>query len=236
MEGTLNISSFEDFLKTLGYDQLMRGGKSRITGYLSWPGGPLDYSKEVIEGKLSINVEKGAYLEGKPGTAGRILGLLNMNALARRISFDFSDVSDKGYEFEKIQGDFRITRGNAYTDNLIAQSPSAKILVTGRVGLAAEDYDQKVLVVPEISATLPIAGAAVAGPAGAAVAWVGQKLLGSQINKVTAMSYTVTGSWSDPVIKKSELSDNTLENLKNLFGLEDESKMAIPEVKDEQAH
>ncbi len=236
MEGTLDISSFEDFLKMLGYDQLMRGGKARISGYLSWPGGPSDYSKDVIEGKLSIKVEKGAYLEGKPGTAGRILGLLNMNALARRISLDFTDVSDKGYEFEKIKGDFRITRGNAYTDNFMVQAPSAKILVTGRVGLAAEDYDEKVLVVPEISATLPIAGAAVAGPAGAAVAWVGQKLLGSQLNKVTAMSYTVTGSWYDPVIKKDELSYNTLENLKNLFGLEDESKMLMPEVKEEQTH
>ncbi len=236
MEGTLDISYFEDFLDMLGYDQLMRGGKARISGYLSWPGGPADYSKDVIEGKLSIKVEKGAYLEGKPGAAGRILGLLNMNALARRISLDFTDVSDEGYEFEKIKGDFRITRGNAYTDNFMVQAPSAKILVTGRVGLAAEDYDEKVLVVPEISATLPIAGAAVAGPAGAAVAWVGQKLLGSQLNKVTAMSYTVTGSWYDPVIKKGELSDNTLENLKNLFGLEDESKMIMPEVKEEHTH
>ena len=236
MEGTLDISSFEDFLNMLGYDQLMRGGKARISGYLSWPGGPADYSKDVIEGKVSIKVEKGTYLEGKPGTAGRILGLLNMNALVRRISFDFTDVSDKGFEFEKIKGDFRITRGNAYTDNFMVQAPSAKILVTGRVGLAAEDYDEKVLVVPEISATLPIAGAAVAGPAGAAVAWVGQKLLGSQLNKVTAMSYTVKGSWSDPVIKKDELSDNALENLKNLFGLEDESKMVMPEVEKEEVH
>ncbi len=236
MEGTLDISSFENFLDMLGYDQLMRGGKARISGYLSWPGGPADYSKDVIEGKLSIKVEKGAYLEGKLGAAGRILGLLNMNALARRISLDFTDVSDEGYEFEKIKGDFRITRGNAYTDNFMVQAPSAKILVTGRMGLAAEDYDEKVLVVPEISATLPIAGAAVAGPAGAAVAWVGQKLLGSQLNKVTAMSYTVTGSWYDPVIKKGELSDNTLENLKNLFGLEDESKIIMPEVKEEHTH
>ena len=236
MEGTLDISSFEDFLNMLGYDQLMRGGKARISGYLGWPGGPADYSKDVIEGKVSIKVEKGTYLEGKPGAAGRILGLLNMNALVRRISFDFSDVSDKGFEFEKIKGDFRITGGNAYTDNFTVKAPSTKILVTGRVGLVAEDYDEKVLVVPEISATLPIAGAAVAGPAGAAVAWVGQKLLGSQLNKVTAMSYTVKGRWSDPVIKKDELSDNALENLKNLFGLEDKSKIIMPEVKEEQAH
>ncbi len=231
LEGTLKISSFEDFLTMAGYDQLMRGGKAKIFASLNWPGGPLDYSNDTIAGKLSIKVEKGAYLEGKPGAAGRVLGLLNMNALARRITLDFSDVSDKGFEFERIKGDFRISGGNAYTDNLRVLAPSAKILVTGRVGLTAEDYDEKVLVVPQISATLPIAGAAVAGPAGAAVAWVGQKLLGSQLNKVTAMSYTVKGSWSDPVIKKEKLSANALDNLKNLFGLEEKPEKSSLESK-----
>ena len=217
LEGSLKVSSFEEFLHLTGYDQLMRGGKAKISGYLSWPGGLNDLDKGTMDGKLAIEVEKGAYLEGKPGTAGRLLGLLNMNALARRISLDFSDVSDKGFEFDEIRGDFRIRGGNAYTDNLTVAAPSAKILVTGRVGMVAEDYDEKVLVVPELSATLPIAGAAVAGPAGAAVAWVGQKLLGSQLNKVTAMSYTVKGSWDNPVIKKDSMKATALENLKDLF-------------------
>lgn len=231
-EGNLEISSFEEFLKMAGYDQLMRGGKANVSGYLGWPGDLSSYNKQTLEGKLSIEVEKGAYLEGKPGAAGRVLGLLNMNALARRITLDFSDVSDKGFEFNEIKGDFRITRGNAYTDNLRVMAPSAKILVTGRVGLVAEDYDEKVVVVPEISATLPIAGAAVAGPAGAAVAWVGQKLLGSQLNKVTARSYTVKGNWYDPVIEKDELPGNALENIKSLFGIDSKSEQ-IPEQKNE---
>ncbi len=217
LEGALKVTSFEDFMHLAGYDQLMRGAKAKLSGYLRWPGGPKDLSKETMHGKLAIEVEQGAYLEGKPGTAGRLLGLLNMNALARRISLDFSDVSDKGFEFDEIKGDFRIRKGNAYTDNLTVVAPSAKILVTGRVGLVAEDYDEKVVVVPELSATLPIAGAAVAGPAGAAVAWVGQKLLGSQLNKVTAMSYTVQGTWDKPVIEKAHLKTTALDDLKELF-------------------
>ena len=82
------------------------------------------------------------------------------------------------------------------------------------------EVDQRVTVIPEVSSTLPIAGAAVAGPAGAAVAWVGQRLLGEHLNKVTAFDYTIKGNWNQLEIKKEKTSSNTLNNIKKLFGLE----------------
>lgn len=218
MEGDIQIPSLERLLGPLGFDQLIRGGEARGTGYVTWPGGLDDLDKQFLEGNINISVKNGAFLEGKPGTAGRLLGLLNMNALARRISLDFTDVSKKGYEFESIKGDFRINEGNAHTDNLRIRSPSTKILLTGRTGLVAEDFDQRVTVIPEVSATLPIAGAAVAGPAGAAVVWVGQKLLGERINQVTAFGYTVKGSWQEPVIERDRAGKKDLKNVLAAFG------------------
>jgi len=81
----------------LGNDQLIRDGQAEFSGYISWIGGLSDFSKETIEGKVNLQVEKGAWVEGKPGPAGRLLGLFNMNALTRRLSFDFSDVADEGF-------------------------------------------------------------------------------------------------------------------------------------------
>ncbi|MDX2506061.1 MAG: DUF3971 domain-containing protein [Gammaproteobacteria bacterium] len=233
LKAEVMVPSMEELFKRLGYEQLMRAGEAKFAGDVSWPGSPADFSKQSVNGTLYVRVNKGAYLEGKPGAAGRLLGLLNMNALARRISLDFSDVSDKGYRFDKIKGDFSFSNGNAKTDNLRINAPSAKILVTGRVGMVSEDVEQRVTVIPEVSATLPIAGAAVAGPAGAAVVWVGQKLLGKHLNKITAIDYTVTGSWQDPVIKRDKITKNTLVNAKKLLGLDKvkETQVDIKETK-----
>ncbi|WP_198264169.1 YhdP family protein [sulfur-oxidizing endosymbiont of Gigantopelta aegis] len=228
LEGSIKIPSLELLSSALGNDQLIRDGKAEFSGYISWIGGLSDFSKETIEGKVNLQVEKGAWIEGKPGPAGRLLGLFNMNALTRRLSFDFSDVADEGFNFDKIEGDFRFKGATAYTDNFKIFAPSANILVSGSTGLVSEEIDQRVTVIPDVSATLPLAGAAVAGPAGAAVVWVGQKILGDQLNRVTAFDYTIKGNWDNPVIKKDKTSKTTLNTLKNIFGI-------VTEEEDEQA-
>lgn len=229
LEGIAEIPSLEKLAVAFGNDRLVRQSKAKISAYVSWPGGLNDFSKETVEARLNFNVEKGAWIEGEPGAAGRLLGLLNMNALVRRLSLDFSDVSAEGFKFDRIEGDFRIKDAMAYTDNFRIFSPSAKILVTGHTGLVTEEIDQRVTVIPEVSATLPIAGAVVAGPAGAAVVWIGQKILGDQLNKVTAFDYTIKGNWDQPVIKKEKTSTNTLNNIKKLFRLK-KNESAVPDT------
>lgn len=222
-EGVADIPSLEQLFIALGNEQLIRRGKSKISGYIKWQGGLSDYRNDNIEGRFTIAVVNGAWIEGKPGAIGRLLGLLNMNVLARRLSLDFSDVSDEGFEFDKIEGDLRIVDGVAYTQNFQVLSPSAKILLTGSSNLVSKQFNQRVIVIPEVSATLPLAGAAVAGPAGAAVVWVGQKILGEQINKATALDYTITGSWDEPIIKKDKTSEQALNNFRNVFRLDNKS-------------
>ena len=221
LEAKVSIPSIEDLSNHIGYGELMRNGEFMVSAALNWAGSPVDFSKQGLQGDLSLSVKKGTYLEAQPGAAGRLLGLLNMNALARRITLDFSDVKDKGFKFDEIKGDFRFKEGNAHTDNLLIIAPSARILLTGRTGMVKQDFDQRVTVIPNVSATLPIAGAAVAGPAGAAVAWVGQKILGEQLNKITAYDYTVKGTWDEPVIERDKTSKKTLNNVKSLFHFEE---------------
>ncbi len=222
LEGKAEIPSLDKLASAFGYDQLIRQGKTEVSGYISWSGGLNDLSKENLEGKLNFSVDKGAWVEVKPGAAGRLLGLFNMNAFARRLSLDFSDVSKEGFEFDKIEGDFRFKDATAHTDNLRIYAPSARILVRGSTGLVSQHIDQQVTVIPEVSATLPLAGAAVAGPAGAAVVWVGQRILGDQLNQVTAYDYTIKGNWDKPEIKKDKTSGNTLNQIKNIFSVKED--------------
>lgn len=220
LQAELKVPSIEKFSEKMNLKQIMTDGEAVVSGAVNWKGDPANISNENLAGNISLTVKNGTFIDAEPGAAGRLLGLINLNALARRITLDFTDVSNKGFEFDKISGDFRFLNANAYTDNLKILSPSADILITGRTGMIDEDFDQQVKVIPEISAALPIAGAAIGGPAGAAIGWAGQKILGKHLNKITAFNYTVSGSWEDPEIKKGSVeavsdADNKQDKLNN---------------------
>jgi len=123
------------------------------------------------------------------------------------LSLDFDDLFRKGFAFDSIEGAFEIDNGNAYTNSLLMSGPSARIDVSGRTGLEAKDYDQRVVVTPALSDTLPLAGA-LFGPIGAgagAVFFLGQKLfkgIPDQIDRILSREYVVTGTWDDPSIEK----------------------------------
>jgi uncharacterized protein YhdP len=128
---------------------------------------------------------------------------LSLHALGKRLSLDFSDLFAKGLEFDQIEGRFHISHGNAYTEppqHLVITSPSAQILITGRTGLAARDYDQLVTVVPRVSSALPLVGAIAGGPAVGVALVVTQGLFGEQVDRIIQSQYKLTGSWDEPSI------------------------------------
>ena len=109
---------------------------------------------EKIEGQLDMKISEGQFLDINP-SAGRLFGLLSIQALPRRLTLDFSDLFDEGFSFDTIEGNFSIQQGHAYTNNLEMLGPSADIYVSGRTGLSTEDYDQIATVTPKISSGLP---------------------------------------------------------------------------------
>ena len=140
----------------------------------------------------------------EPG-AGRILGLLSVQALPRRLLGDFSDLFRKGFYFDTLAGSFAIENGNAQTDNLHMVGPSARIETRGRLGLAAEDYDQRVTVIPNFSAGLPVAGVLAAGVGAGAALLLAEKILKPGIDKITQVEYRITGPWANPNVERLTL-------------------------------
>ncbi|MEO5573403.1 MAG: YhdP family protein [Gammaproteobacteria bacterium] len=188
-------------LTNLGYDTNIAGGKTHIDLTAHWTGAPMDFALARLNGTLSMSIEKGRFLDIDPG-AGRIFGLLSIQALPRRLSLDFSDLFKKGFAFDTINSEFALKDGNAYTSNLLMKGPSAIVSVTGRTGLAAKDYDQVVTVKPQIGASLPLAATLAGGPVAGAAVFLAQKIFQPQIDDLTGYQYTITGPWKDPNIDK----------------------------------
>jgi uncharacterized protein (TIGR02099 family) len=185
-------------LTAFGYEGLFNGGKTHALLDARWPGAPTSFALATMDGTLGVDVSHGRIPDVGPGV-GRLFGLVSLAELPRRLTLDFGDVFGKGLGFDSIKGDFRFTGGNATTDNLKIRGPAADIDISGRTGLRARDYDQQVYVMPHVGNSLPVVGAVVAGPVGAAAGFAVQGLLGKGLNKAASARYHVSGSWEKPV-------------------------------------
>ncbi len=203
----VDAASLAGLLDRFGYSVAnIEAGDTQIGIDAHWPGTPADFRLEQLDGSLELHVADGRFLDIEPG-GGRLFGLLSLQALPRRLSLDFDDLFGKGFAFDRIDGEFELDRGNAYTNSLLLDGPAARIDVSGRTGLTDKDYDQHVVVTPALSSSIPVAGA-LFGPIGVgagAVYFLGQKMFKSipeQINRFLSREYQITGSWENPSIER----------------------------------
>jgi uncharacterized protein (TIGR02099 family) len=204
---SLEANSIETMLSTFNFNSAnIKEGQTNIEMKANWMDTPMNFSMENIDGELDMNIGKGQFLDINP-SAGRLFGLLSLQTLPRRLTLDFTDLFDEGFAFDSIKGNFILQQGHAYTNDLKMTGPSANIVVSGRTGLATEDYDQIATVTPKISSGLPVASA-LFGPVGVGVGAViylaGEifKSLPKKIDKILSHQYTITGSWDHPNIEK----------------------------------
>lgn len=183
-------------LEAFGFGGLIGGGENThvvIDG--SWPGAPTAFALANMEGTLKFSIGEGRILEVKPGV-GRLFGLFSIADLPRRLTLDFGDVYKSGLGFNSVTGDLTLRGGNAYTDGVEIKGPAADIHIRGRTGLRTHDYDQIVDASPHTGGALAVVGAVVGGPIGAAAGLA----LSRGLNQVTHARYSITGSWTHPVI------------------------------------
>ena len=204
---TVDGDKLGDILQRFGYAaSAISGGRTHLTLSATWAGMPSDFTLDKLDGKLVMAVKKGRFLDIEPGS-GRLFGLLSLQTLPRRLVFDFADIFQKGFAFDRIDGEFELDHGNAYTNHLLMTGPSATIEITGRTGLALQDYDQHAVVTPTLSKSIPLAGA-LFGPAGLGVGaaiYLGEKVfkeIPDQLDRFLQKKYTITGSWDNPKVTR----------------------------------
>jgi len=201
---------FGAILETFGYGVApVINGKTRLSINANWLGSPADFSLDRLNGTLKMRITRGQLVDVK-ATAGRLFGLLSIQTLPRRLSLDFSDLFGKGLAFDRIEGNFIMEDGDAYTNNLHMTGPSVDVKISGRTGLSEQDYDQRAVVVPQIANSLPVTGA-LFGPVGiglGAILYLTGKMfdpIQTNINKLLMVEYSITGSWDDPIVEKYRL-------------------------------
>lgn len=195
----LDVQDGGNLLEHLGMGRVVKGAKGQVTGELAWNGSPLSPDWAGMTGHMQLALESGQFLKVNPG-AGRLLGVLSLQALPRRFLLDFRDVFDAGFAFDNVSADVLLSDGIASTNNLRIRGVQAVVLMDGQTDLRHETQDLRMVVVPEISAgTASLAYAAI-NPVIGLGAFLAQYVLSKPLAEAGTREFRVGGSWDAPTV------------------------------------
>jgi uncharacterized protein (TIGR02099 family) len=201
---TLDVVNAGNLLGRFGLPGAIKNGAGKLSANLSWLGSPFSIDYSSLSGDVQLSAEKGQFLKADPG-AGRLLGVMSLQALPRRISLDFRDIFSAGFAFDTIHATAHINNGVLSTKDFKMVGVGASVLIEGETDLKAESQNLHVLVLPEISATsAPVVYAFIANPAIGVGAFLAQWVLRHPLSKIFSREYDITGSWAEPQVKKRE--------------------------------
>jgi uncharacterized protein (TIGR02099 family) len=199
----LELADSGAFLERLGMGHVLKKGKGRLAGALTWTGSPLALDYPSLAGRLRVEIDQGQFLKADAGAA-RLLGVLSLQSLPRRLTLDFRDLFDEGFAFDNVTGDVLVERGVATTKDFRMRSATAAVLLSGRADLKAETQDLDVIIVPEINAGAASLAYAAINPVIGIGTFLAQLFLRSPLTEAGTRELHVTGSWADPKVDQVE--------------------------------
>ena len=204
----LDIANAGTVLDRFGMPGVLKGGTGRLKAQVSWGGSLINPNFDQLNGQLNLDVERGQFLKTDPG-ASRLLGVLNLQALPRRLTLDFRDLFGEGFAFDNVRGDLSVIHGNATTHNLVMKGVSAAVMLEGQANISQETQDVRVVVIPEINAGTASLIYSTINPVVGLTSFLAQYVLRQPLIKASTRTFHISGSWQDPQVTKLEPPQET---------------------------
>jgi uncharacterized protein (TIGR02099 family) len=198
---TIDAKDAGKFLERIGYPGLVKGGNVRLSGAIAWDGDPVSIHYPSLSGELSLQAKDGQFLKADPGV-GKLVSLMNLQMLPKRLTLDFSDVIEKGFQFERISSSLHLKRGVLSTQDFTMRGSAAEVEIRGETSLVAETQNLHVRVVPSLGAGAATIAAILSGPAAAVGSLLAEKVLKDPLGQIFASEYSVTGTWTNPNVER----------------------------------
>lgn len=191
------------FMQRFGLPKGVERGEGQLRGELSWAGSPSEFGYDKLDGKIVLKTGSGRFTEMDPGI-GKLLGVISLQSIPRRLTFNFDDLFGRGYAFDTIGAEVAISKGKARTENFEIAGPAARVEIRGDAELDRETAQLRVRVFPSISVATAIGiGLATANPAIGAAAWLGQKIARDPVERLLMSEFEISGSWANPDVKQT---------------------------------
>ncbi len=202
LKGRLHGNKTDAFADFFGVSTPVKDSPFDIDYDLHWRAPPRSPDVASLNGIIKSHTGKGQFTDLSTGHAGQLLRLLSVDALLRKLRFDFSDTFSEGFYFDSINSTAWIKDGVLHTDDTLVDGLEADIAMKGSVDLVRRQLDLQAVVAPEISATVGVAAAFAVNPIVGAAVFAASKVLGPLWNKVSILRYRITGPIDQPQINE----------------------------------
>lgn len=202
LKGKLRGQKIDAAAEFFGVTTPIRQSSFNVDYDLHWRKAPWQPDEATLNGIIHTQLGKGEITEINTGHAGQLLRLLSVDALMRKLRFDFRDTFGEGYYFDSIRSTAWIKDGVMHTDDTLVDGLEADIAMKGSVNLVRRDLNMEAVVAPEISATVGVAAAFAVNPIVGAAVFAASKVLGPLWSKVSILRYHISGPLDDPQINE----------------------------------
>lgn len=212
--GLLRTGDIGEVMKAWKLPAVLDSEEALFFAELGWDGRPWDISPVTMSGVMSLHLEDGRFYKAPSGAANaliRLVGLFNFGNWVRRLQFDFSDLFEKGMSYDEMRGGLVFDHGKLTFDAPIeVKLPSGRLKMGGSANLISEQLDAQLVTTLPVGTNLPWVAAAIGGLPAAAGVYLTSKVFKKQVDKLSSISYRLTGSWDDPEIQVQRIfSDKT---------------------------
>ncbi len=215
IQAVLQINKLADILKQLDLTPVIDAKKGSVQFIGGWSNDIVHFSLAKLSGHLYMELQDGRITHLSPETEeklglGKLLSILSLQTIPRRLKLDFSDLSQEGYSFDTLKGNFILKNGVMNTMDSYIDGPVAYASMKGNLDVIHHRYDVDLHISPHITASLPVVATIAGGPIAGLAAWVASKIINQGMQTVTGYTYKITGPWLKPVVnqvsifKKSE--------------------------------
>jgi uncharacterized protein (TIGR02099 family) len=202
---TMNIKVDSTNLNALfaqfGFGDQIRGGRGGLEGKLSWPGHVYQFQTANLSGAFKVNAERGQFVKMDPGAA-KLLGLMSLQSIPRRLTFDFRDLFSEGYAFDKIEGDLTITDGVMFAKKFDISGPAAEVRMSGDIALPTERVNLTMSVAPRLGTVAAVGAGVLVNPLVGLGVLLGGQAFKAPLERVLSVQYTVSGRWDNPDVER----------------------------------
>jgi uncharacterized protein YhdP len=111
---------------------------------------------------------------------------------------DFSDVTGQNLSYNKLSGTLEFDQGIArFKQPLRMDMPSGRMSMEGEFDLINEAVDARLVATLPVATNLPWVVALLGGLPAAAGVYVTSKVVEEQVDRLSSISYTLSGPWDD---------------------------------------
>ena len=199
LESRNGAATLEDF----GFRPELTAAKATLDGDLQWQVVEDRPPLATLAGRLNMHLEDGVTrADPDPHPQGVPFPLLLVPALVNGMGHPMSE--PHALHFARLDGDFEFASGEAVTSNLHFDG-DAEILMRGKTGLLARDYDQQVWILKG-EGRLPAAVRSLDPTPRVAAAWLSLRdLFGGGGTEASARApFHLQGSWDAPIVVAAE--------------------------------